>query len=369
MLTACTPSPSTNTITLDPNGKEPYGTYLFHKSLPYYFPKTQVHTVNANYDFSTIGNSGKQSLIVCIGLQTHFTPQESQALFEEIWNGAVLLTSSTSFDSLFQQKMGFTIAPNAYGDAKLTIVKQDNEVLEFTATHELGAPLLLQDSLSKATKGYYNNFPNVLLYKYGKGRILIHSNPLEFTNISMLGNNKRYVESLLGMVNQQEFKNIYLSSFINHDNRVTDFEILWTYKSFRWAATIGGILMLIFLLFESKRRQLPIPIPEPSNNNPLTFVQTIAQLHYSKRDLNNLAQKKFIFFFEMLRTKHLIDTRKIDEDFSHTLHNKTNIPSEEVDALLSIYQKLEANQLITQDEIFKLDAILKKYYHGRKHNA
>ena len=151
---------------------------------------------------------------------------------------------------------------------------------------------------------------------------------------------------------------------MHHDNRVTDFDLLLQYPSFRWAFYLLLVLLAAFILFEFKRRQKMVPEIAVNNNNTQAFIETIGHLYFNEGNLNNLAEKKILYFLDFVRSRYYIDTRHIDEHFAESLHIKSQVRLEKINILISLIRKVQDRIPLDSQDIFTLDSITKLFNHG-----
>lgn len=63
-----------------------------------------------------------------------------------------------------------------------------------------------------------------------------------------------------------------------------------------WFLGLFGIL--IFMIFNAKRKQRIVPIIKPLENLTVDFTKTIGNLYYQEGDHTNIIDKKIIYFLE-----------------------------------------------------------------------
>ncbi|MEJ7677787.1 MAG: hypothetical protein WKG06_07955 [Segetibacter sp.] len=63
--------------------------------------------------------------------------------------------------------------------------------------------------------------------------------------------------------------------------------------------------LLLYVLFEMKRRQRIIPVITPLKNSTLDFVKTVASVYYNEKDNNGIADKKVNYFLEFVRSRFI----------------------------------------------------------------
>lgn len=368
LITSCKKAINWN-VTMNPHGKEPYGTYLFYNALKEYYPNTPVHLLKSNYNFAVKGAQSMpyDELMILLGKNALFSEEEVAQLFNYVYNGNDVLLSAVHIDTLFMESLFVTLSnENNQGDNELKIVDGEKvSVYKGEEVSSLSSAIKIDTTLDAGVKGYYNNYPNLVAYQYGYGHIYLHTNPIAFTNKSMLGDNKKYVEQILGFLNHDKYSKVVFSSFLTHNNSSTDFDILMDYPAFRWAFYLLIILLFVFILFEFKRRQKVVPEIVNNNNNTKAFIETVGYLYFNEGDLKNLAEKKVKYFLEYVRSTYYIDTRTIDNEFAEKLLLKSQVDKAAVDALVLLITKVNSGITLTKNEIFTLDSTIKRFKYGQ----
>ena len=129
----------------------------------------------------------------------------------------------------------------------------------------------------------------------------------------------------------------------------------------KWAWYLALLGMLIFMIFNAKRRQRVVPIITPLPNTTLDFTKTIGNLYYQEGDHQNIVDKKIIYFLEKIRNEYLIDTTVLDDNFVKKLHQKTGKNLDDIEKVVRLinYQRKSYNLSIEEDLIEINNAIEK----------
>ncbi len=120
--------------------------------------------------------------------------------------------------------------------------------------------------------------------------------------------------------------------------------------------------MLIFILFEIKRRQRIIPVIEPLSNSTLDFVNVVGQVYYEKRDNSNIAHKKILYFFTHLRDTFQLKTTTLDTEFVERLAVKTGIEQKFAVELISYIRYISAQNNVNDRDLIELNKLIEKFY-------
>jgi hypothetical protein len=125
--------------------------------------------------------------------------------------------------------------------------------------------------------------------------------------------------------------------------------------------TLPIISILMFMLFEMKRKQRIIPIVKPLANTTLEFVGTIGNLYYQSGEHKSMAEKKIHFFMDHLRSKYWLTTTHLDETFVGIASKKTGRSEEEVRDLISVINSIRAKEKISEEELIDLNNRIEKF--------
>ncbi len=177
--------------------------------------------------------------------------------------------------------------------------------------------------------------------RYGKGKLILLCEPTLFTNYNLLqSNNQKLLEHIYSFF-PNTIKNIQLHEFgnrvveeNNNNNSKNPLSGLMKYPMWRAAILLSVLGVLLYIIFNSKRRQREVPIIPPVTNTSLEFAETIGQLYYNKLDHKNIAEKMIAHFLEKVRTTFNIVTNKLDDDFANRLSKKSGAPIANVQQII-----------------------------------
>ena len=150
--------------------------------------------------------------------------------------------------------------------------------------------------------------------------------------------------------------------YVKEVNNKTPLRFILSNESLKWALYLFLFTMLIFVCFNSKRKQRVIPIIEPEQNKSLEFAKTIGDLHFQAKDYNDLIQKIITYFKEYLRNKLRIHIDFDQPLFVETFVNKTNANKEDVLQLLKFIEQFQQNpsHKFTAEDALKIYKLIEK---------
>ena len=230
--------------------------------------------------------------------------------------------------------------------------------------------------LGKNSKG----FPNFIRVNFGKGMFFLNTVPMAFTNFYMVKNdNADYAFKALSYLPEQP---IFWDEYVNkmsigksvksisksreakgeEDIQESPFKFIVSQPALKWAYFITLFTLLIYLVFEGKRRQRIIPIIETPKNTSLQFVETIGSLYYNQKDHKSIAEKKITHFLAYIRTKFYLKTTEIDQEFKSDLSNKTGISLQEINDLFDYISFVQNNNYIAESQLIILNEQIENFY-------
>lgn len=155
----------------------------------------------------------------------------------------------------------------------------------------------------------------------GKGSLIVVAEPKLFTNYGMLSR----TTSALSRAVLEEITDrpiVRADRYCGIDRNYGDelvaqkspTDYLLSQPALRLALRLAAALIVVFIVFKSRRRQRAIPVYTPPRNHTLEFTQLIGSLYYQRHDNADLVRKKFQSFAEALRRTLDIDIASVSDD-------------------------------------------------------
>jgi hypothetical protein len=122
------------------------------------------------------------------------------------------------------------------------------------------------------------------------------------------------------------------------------------------------LLLLLWVLLNSRRKQRMIPAyPKPANES-LDFVKTMGRLYYDRKDHQNLANKMSMYFLEHVRTTYKLPTHTLDDNFIESLHYKSGYSGGELNEIVSFIQYLQQGGDVNEHQLINFHNQLESFY-------
>ena len=208
-----------------------------------------------------------------------------------------------------------------------------------------------------------NDRTNFVKYTFGAGALYILPNPQLLTNYNLLTPaGADYAAKALSYLPVSD--TLLMDEYSNRGT-ITDNSILrviFAHQTLAWAYTIALAGLLLFVLFEMKRRQRIIPVIEPLKNSSVDFVKVVGRVYYQQRDNRDITEKKISYFLEYVRTNYRLKTTAINDELAAALIVKSGAPQDTIKALFDrIYQINKMNK-VTDEQLISINKLIEKFY-------
>ena len=362
-------------VTFAHNDKNPFGTYAFQTLLPGIFKEREIsHSYLTLYELKDSIQPGDN--IVIITNKFSADKEDTKVLLDHIHHGGTALVSAQNFWGEFSDTLNLTAYDYFFktGDiargADSSYLKFDNPSLDSTRrfwfrrdnTHNY---LEKFDTLRATViaRNEYGN-PVTIRIKWGKGDLILNTTPMAFTNIYLLsGTNHDFVSGMLsylpaeGRIHRTEYYHL------GRKEAASPLRFVLSREPLRWAYYVTIGMIVIFMLFEARRKQRLIPIIKPPGNTSLEFVTTIGNLYYQNNDHKNLAEKKIAFLLDQIRTRYLLKTQDLNDEFFTSLAQKSGNSREDVLALFRSITFIQSSTMISPGQLMDLNEKIERFNH------
>lgn len=352
--------------------KIPYGTFVLHQSLSDLFPDSVIENITVP-PYIFLKNAEKKGSYLFIDQEIDFDKETLHQLMDFVSRGNSVFVSTNKFDI---DTLGIK-TKDIYGDAgekpffKLYSASFKNKEYSFDRRfsnivfseidtikcHILGQSGFVNTEGERTQAG-----ANFIQYKHGTGYFYFHTFPLAFTNYQILKSpNEKYVAGVLSYL-EEPTTLFWDSHHKTGKNRIASpmYYILAS-KPLKWAYFTALIGVLIFIIFEGKRKQRSIPIIKPLKNQTLAFTRTIANMYFEKQEHKSIAQHQIQYFLEYIRIKLRIPTYQLNTAFYKDLAARSGKSKESVEKLFQMIDTVHAKNRITADELEKLNKMIEAF--------
>jgi hypothetical protein len=367
--------------TFSKTDKNPFGTYAAYEQVRQLFYYNDVKTRKTTLEKTLESNYDTSALYINISKNLYLSQQDLDAVLGFVNKGNSIFLSSEYFDSTFLTTIGvpvmrsYNMFENFTNSMRNTAVQLhpafyfDRSLFGYFYLPLDNSFALHQNESIKILGTTEDGKPNYAVVFYGKGRFYLHCEPRAFSNYFLLQkNNYQYLQQVFSFMPQVP-EHVMWDDFYNKRNAPpsaggerSGLSVLLQYPAMAWAFWLTLLLLLLYLLFGSKRRQRIIkPIP-PNENTSVAFTETVGRLYLQKKDNRNIADKMITYFYEHIRNQYYLNTHQVNEEFISALSRKSNVPKEETEKLFRRINKVQQADQLGDQDLLLLNQQIENFY-------
>lgn len=319
---------------------QPYGTKIAHRLLENYFPAYSLQDIRKTVAETLPADSTGNSSYIFVGEAMYLDSLSTARLlaFVGAGNTALLSGKTIPFDLMFH--LYYVECEEAewndyemYEDSVVSVSLNEPEMRQeaslFYARQNKVQPYrwsyiesyFFCDSLPQAPLGYLDDsLINFAVFPYQKGRFLLHTTPIAFSNFHLLRpEGRRYAAGVLShlpegniywdacsrvpeAVGRQRNQSDRYSSGRFDAERPLSYILKQPALAWAWFLLVG--LAVVYVIFRAKRRQRIIPVLAKNENSSYEFISTIANLHFREKNYQNLCIQSMRLFLAQLRERY-----------------------------------------------------------------
>ena len=353
--------------------KIPYGTFILDKQLPKLFPSTNI-IKSYQPPFLYLKDTSIIGTYFFADEAINFGKEEFERLMKFVnrGNDVFIATHGINIDTLgfktkriisenFKEKVFFKFKNKAFKNKEFTFDRDfNNQVfkkIDTLNTTVLGITGYVNEENKRTEEGI-----DFVKFNYGKGHFYFFTFPELFTNYAILRTeNEQQTANVLSYI-RSDIPIIWDAYYKSGKSKIkSPMHYLLSSKSLKYAYYFVLIGLLLFLIFEGKRKQRSIPILAPLKNQSLAFTQTIANMYFENQDHKNIAEQQITYFLEYIRSTFNISTAKLNNDFYKKLASKSNNNVEFVSKLFTKITQIQIKNTITDKELIELNKLIEKF--------
>ena len=377
--------------------KQPFGSFVAYREFRHLFNDRYVETVTDPFDeewnnIKDYSDDKKYSLYVLITKNLFLTYTEVNAFMDYVKAGNDLFISADYIDSRLLENI------NCNTERLGEIADETRGIM-----HETKVSMYFGDDFNSPAYGYYYypflnalsgydtsfarvlgvneiNTPNYVILFAGKGRIYLHVAPRIFSNYFLLtGDNYKYFENVISYL-RSDPKNIYWDEYYkntnssrrknnngrNSEDNFSSLSVINQHAPLLWAFWLAIAGLLLYIIFNAKRKQRVINIVKPNANTTLTFTETVGRLYLQKKNNSHIAEKMITYFYEHVRKKYFIGTAIINDEFINSLSGKSGVSKEKTQQLFSLIERLQSGDNVDDEELLQLNTEIENFYKNQR---
>lgn len=225
------------------------------------------------------------------------------------------------------------------------------------------------------TIGYYNKplskdsvFQNFFRIEMGEGQLLVHVNPIMFSNYYLLNEDGfAYTNEALSYIENKPvlwdgYHHRYRDVMDDYPESNTPLRFVFDNPplKYAWLTLVGSTFL--FLMFRTKREQNVIPIIPAIENTSIAFAKSLGVLYHQAKSGRFLAIELMRMFDNFNRRHYGLNRNKKDEDSAALIAKKSRVEKALVDEIIKLELKIVYNPISRIKEVVTLYNHLEEYY-------
>jgi hypothetical protein len=357
------------TPTLVNRHKIPYGSYILFSALDSLFGYKPDVLRSTPYEFcGDTSSAGTSDLYMFIAVKTAFSGTDAKAILDYASLGNEVFISSENIGDALSDSLGLELSRDFSMDSlgtRLVNPALGNDRAYGMKRGTITGHVSRYDTARSVVLGMNSRGQvNYLMQRRGKGRIFIHTAPGMYTNYSLLEHdNLDYVSRSLSYLSYDP-GGFYWDEYYKQgrEGETSPLRVLLARPMLKAALYTALIAMLLYMIFQSKRRQRIIPVVTPPRNSTVDFVETIGQVYLGKGNHRNIALKQITYLFEQFRSRYGLDTSVPDDALARKLAHRSGFPEAQSLAMMELIRHVRSEESISDQHLIRLDRYIQEFH-------
>lgn len=312
--------------------------------------------------------------LVIIGEGTHPDDLEEEKLLEWIYEGGTLFWADRDFPNSFKDTFLFYYEkyyPSVLGDStdlfdryeKLnwtTISGADS--VQFYVGYDVDAFWTDNDFKGEVISRTNDGKAVMLEIQVGKGKLLLHSVPLVFTNFHFAERqNAQYILQAFSYLSEGPiFWDQYRTGVWNVAVNRSPLRVIGQYPALKIAWYLSLIFGLMYLFWMGKRRQAIVPELAVKENKSLEFAEQLGDLYYKQSDARSILMKRIRGLQVYCMDHYQIHLQQFSEEEKRQLAEKMGIPKDDLQTLWEAIHFIRRNRLVEETQLIKFNKLFNR---------
>ncbi len=357
-------------VTVSKDDKNPYGGYVLFHQLKSIFPDASIESYRLPVYNQVNNYNGSNTAYIIVGPSFIPTKEDVKEMHHYVYQGNFVIASADAVGKIFSDTLGFSTAAGFALFNDSTSINFVNPALKSDSNYIFRQSTIDEyfskvDTSRTIILGLNNRGkPNFIKVNIGEGAFYIHASPVCFSNYFMLfNNNAEYTAKALSYLPEDVTK-IYWDEYykLGPGGAATPLRFFLTNPFLLWALRLSIIGLIVYVLFEMKRRQRVIPVITPLRNTTLDFAKTVASVYFNQKDNNSIAQKKISYFLEFVRQRFYLPTQLLDDNFIQQLSRKSGVLKTEVEQLVMVLREIELGYKVEDNLLLSINRHIDHFY-------
>jgi hypothetical protein len=341
------------------DSKKPNGCYVYSKILRKVLPEDSVLTNTRHIPEYISGDSlqgNKSILFITDRFDADSLVAEKLISFAD--SGGKVFISALSINGFLKDTLGFEVfmAPftgiNKDCAFQLNFPQGDSD--KYYHFRQLQHSYFDSfDSLNSCVMGT-DSFSNAVLLsvRVGKGSFLIQLAPEVFSNNQLLYGNRDYAMKVTSYFQHEVmiWDEFHKPGGYTDGEPTTPMRFMLGNANLRSAYVIFLIAVFILFVLGSKRRQRIIPVILEPVNASLEFIRIISGLYLGSADHLKMAEKKFTFFTDYIRSHYFLNSIQEGDEFFTWLSSKSGAEANHIRSIFAEISRFRSTGKVNEME-------------------
>lgn len=207
------------------------------------------------------------------------------------------------------------------------------------------------------------------VFKWGRGRVIVHSNPILFTNYNIITQNGfANANGVLSYLNsgpiywdENSQKPQVGSVFMGGGASQNPLQFLFSHYTLRWGWYLFISTVLVYLLVRTKREQRIIPILQKNANSTIAYTKAVGVLYFQKGQHGLIANEMFILLMASVRGRYGIVSTN-EEELIDKISTKSGINKDKITELFRFFRKVRYSPMANSKDLINLHTAVEAYY-------
>jgi hypothetical protein len=212
--------------------------------------------------------------------------------------------------------------------------------------------------------------PNLVSKKIGKGRIVIHSNPLAFTNYHLRRDSVfEYVNAVLATTTGSKYWYLEPNEPIDSDGsdgpNITESPLRFILSNppLKWAWYLVILATLLYVLNSVRRKQRAIPVQKLPKNQTAEYLDMIYRLFRKEGKHKDIIQSQIKLLQAYLKNKYGLNTHKQNSEFFEVASTKLKLDKKYLEQFFKLLDRARHNSTLSDSDLLEIDREINEFYH------
>lgn len=347
--------------------KAPFGCYAIYNLMKgAYSPTTSVN----NQTFYNLKEKIKENTsIILINDNFNLNKSDIRSLYEILEKGNNVFIAASKFDGLLADTFHIradydfshyftsidSLIAKPGDEITLTAANYKGKVYTYTQAANISSFRNFDSTRFTVLATTRKNQACLIKASFGKGSLYVMSTPDVFSNYYIVKNKNR--ELAYAILTLLKNKNLVWDEYYKTFNVTNYSPIRFILESdaLYMAYLLLFFSLIIYMIFEGRRRQRAIPVIEPVGNSTLEFVNVISHVYFNSKNHQSIAVERIKYFYENVRKKFNTNTNEINEDFMNEITELSGVEIKLVKQLFNYCEKIKTATEITEYDLIELN--------------